>query len=133
MIKRLKNYLENLHILIMIDLFTAISLIILAGGFFTLGYWVGSSHIKGAMQDLEKIRRAYSSLHPDVHFDEKVSLFDISPGERVYPEIHIFNEPSGVVYRPTALELKKMNEDQVTKEVKAAMKETFDNAPEVVG
>lgn len=116
----------------MIDLLTAISLFILAGGFFALGYWIGSRDIKGAMQDLEKIRRAYSSLHPDVHFDEKASLFEKSLGERVYPEIDIFNEPSGVVYRPTVEELKKMNEDQVTKEVKAAMKETLDNAPKPI-
>lgn len=40
-----------------------------------------------------------------------------------------FDEPSGAVYRPSPQELAKMNEDEATKQAKAAMAETFKNAP----
>jgi hypothetical protein len=64
-------------------------------------------------------------------FKQSEHKFSSEPQERVYPEIDRYDEPSGPVYRPSAEELAKMNEDPKIKEAKEAVAETIRNAPEV--
>jgi len=103
--------------------------------FFAVGYWVAW-----------KVYRPHL-LH-DKNYDDLVSIggmarttYEKSPnvsetpvgtppncpadGIRSNSRFPIVDEPSGVVMRPTAAELKIMNEDEITKENKAAVAEAI--------
>ncbi|HEX9059115.1 MAG TPA: hypothetical protein VF941_02955 [Clostridia bacterium] len=92
-------------------------------GFFTLGFFIGKS-LKKTVVIFDKETNTQEEKEVPISTSEddilKVAGYPKN-GIRYQP----VDEPAGIVYRPTAEELKLMGEDEVTKESKKAMAETF--------
>jgi hypothetical protein len=111
----------------MLQLDLSIIIIVFAAlGFFTMGYFVGRAGKAGRTiiyksdytEELKNLPTGQSSKYVKTVLDN-------------YPSdgIRAINEPSGVVMRPTAKELKKMNEDEITKKAKEEVAKAFKEEP----
>lgn len=94
--------------------------------FFGFGYYVGRDkrpiiHIEEHVEDPNWGKNIYPNFDPTIHVKPTgPKLGDFEPS----------NEPSGAIYRPTAKELKKIHEDDATREAKEAVADTLRNAEE---
>ena len=84
-----------------------------------IGYILGAKH-NYLHRRKKKIEDTSSHFTPAKQF--KAEMEEVSSP--------IDNSGVGIIYRPSPEELFKMEEDQATKDAKAAMAETFRNAPE---
>lgn len=83
--------------------------------FFGLGYWLGSKEKKTSIAIMDDWKDAEVII-------DKVGKTEYQTAPN---NTQVFDEPSGVVYRPTAQELKKMNEEESVKQEKEAVAALF--------
>lgn len=109
------------------------SVIFFAMAFFTMGFLIGKKNSQTYIVKGDKITLS-KPLEEALPTNAKVEI----KTPRGYPKGGIrstftIDEPSGLVIRPTAAELKKMDEDEITRANKDAVAEVFKNEtpPEV--
>lgn len=95
-------------------------------GFFVLGLSVGKSMKKTVVIiDKETGTQEEKEVPASTTEDDILKVAGYPKNGIRYQPV---DEPAGIIYRPTAEELKLMGEDEVTKESKRAMAETFGHA-----
>lgn len=101
--------------------------------FFALGYFLGNKEKKTTIAIMDDPKDAEVIIESD-----RTVKNNTSPPTVGYPKSGIrstftIDEPSGPVMRPTAAELRKMEEDEIIRENKEAVAEVFKNEkpPEV--
>lgn len=89
--------------------------------FFAFGYFVGQ---RDRHTTIKTITKDEDGITTKEEIQERYINTRQAPVD--YPPDGIFSdEPSGPVIRPTASELKKINEDETTREIKEAMAQTI--------
>lgn len=103
--------------------------------FFGLGYLLSNRECKSkhtlTIRNMEKLYEETKEFETPIGGMERIEYAPPQPRDN-YPTDGIryqsVNEPSGIITRPTAEELKVMGEDEETKAAKRAIAETFGQA-----